>query len=152
MMHGIFGCPIGHSTGSFDVGSSSSGAWVPSLVSAQPEKTGSENASLSFYLEPDEHVYSITWLKLHICGFYPDLLSAGSRKSTHTIQRQRRTSNYTHTQIYKRGGSPTRVICIEKPGFSEVTFCDCLLPSAQCLCIVDIIVLVVFHMCLCARA
>ena len=31
----------------------------------------------------------------------------------------------------ERGEPPARVICIENAGFSEVTFCDCLLPSAQ---------------------
>ena len=39
----------------------------------------------------------------------------------------------------ERGGSPARATCIENKRFSEVTFCDCLVPSAQCLCIVDII-------------
>ena len=43
--------------------------------------------------------------------------------------------------IYERGGSPVRAIYIENTGFLEVTFCDCVLPSAQCLYIVGIIVL-----------
>ena len=43
--------------------------------------------------------------------------------------------------IYERGGSPVRAIYIENTAFLEVTFCDCVLPSVQCLCIVGIIVL-----------